>query len=74
MRRWLWNLLVWLDEGVNVVLLRGNAHETISQRAAWAKQAGKDWGCVLCRFLDWVRPNHCENAIKGVNRAADAQG
>lgn len=67
------NLLVLLDEAVNVVVLWGNPHESISQHAAFSARDGRRWGCVLCRVLDWFQPNHCANAIAGVNRAGNQE-
>ena len=38
---------------------------TISSRAAFARDAGKRWGCVLCKVLDAIQANHCNDA-KGI--------
>lgn len=46
------------------VALNGSEDETISSRAAFARDAGKRWGCVLCRLLDSIDPDHC-NKSKG---------
>ena len=54
---------VALDQLGNA-LLGGDEDETISSRAAKARLKGKRWGCVLCRFLDWLDPNHCTNSIE----------
>jgi hypothetical protein len=62
LKRYLRNLLVWLDEGGNALTL-GDPAETISSRAAKAKNAGKRWGCVLCRFLNWFEQDHCEKSL-----------
>lgn len=48
--------------------LGGEACETTSYRAAKARGAGKRWGCVLCRFLDAVHPDHCERASQWWSR------
>lgn len=61
--RYLLNILKWLDTGVNVIFLFGASNETISERAAKARNAGREWGCVLCRFLNRVNPGHCDNAL-----------
>lgn len=42
--------------------LNGEAGMYISTRANQARSQGKAWGCVLCRFLDWVRKDHCANS------------
>jgi hypothetical protein len=66
-------LIEWaklLDVGLNVVLGFDPEVETFSRRAGLARNAGKGWGCVVCRILDWgwlkitgVR-DHCTNAVK----------
>lgn len=33
--------------------------ETVSSRASRARRAGRTWGCVLCRVLDWIDKDHC---------------
>ncbi len=40
----------------------GSEHETISSRANKAIADNKTWGCVLCKWLDRIDPNHCEKA------------
>lgn len=54
---------VAIDQLFNA-LFNGDEDETISSRAAKARLKGKRWGCVLCRFLDWLDPNHCTNSIE----------
>lgn len=62
-KRFLINLLLLLDETGNV-LTGGSPNETISERAAKARNAGRTWGCVLCRFLNVFQKGHCDNALK----------
>lgn len=62
LKRYLWNWLKWVDEGGNVAT-GGAANETISERAAKARNAGRWWGCVLCRWLDSVQAGHCDKAL-----------
>lgn len=50
------------------VLLNGKLGEYISTRAYHAMKAGRRWGCVLCRLLDRIDPNHCEKSAKIQNR------
>jgi hypothetical protein len=61
---YLLNILKWLDIGVNVIVLFGASNETISERSAKARNAGRKWGCLLCGLLDRVNPGHCDNALK----------
>lgn len=42
----------------------GDGRETISSRAHRARSKGRLYGCVLCRALDWLDPNHCRDAAE----------
>jgi hypothetical protein len=42
----------------------GDPKETISSRAHHARSRGREWGCRLCRWLDWLDPNHCQIAAE----------
>lgn len=55
-------IAVMVDELSNVGL-NGRRNETISARSAKARDAGRRWGCVLCRVLDFVQPGHCDRAL-----------
>ncbi|MEY8688478.1 MAG: hypothetical protein AB9M53_01185 [Leptothrix sp. (in: b-proteobacteria)] len=57
------NLLVALDQLANA-FFRGDPDETISSRAAKSRIKGHRFGCVLCRFLDWLDPGHCDRSIE----------
>ena len=61
-RRFLINVLILIDEAGNTLTL-GDPGETISSRAAKAQAKGKQWGCVLCRFLDLFQKNHCQKSV-----------
>ncbi|MFM0300026.1 hypothetical protein PQQ99_07850 [Paraburkholderia sediminicola] len=60
--RYLLNWLILLDQAGNT-LAGGSPNETISERSAKARNEGKKWGCVLCKFLGWVNPGHCDRAL-----------
>lgn len=60
---YLMNILRWLDIGVNVIFLLGSYNETISERSARARNKGEVWGCVLCKILDSIVKNHCDNSL-----------
>lgn len=60
--RYFLNYAILLDEAVNTVF-GGSPNETISERAAKARNAERRWGCVLCRVLGWINPGHCDNAL-----------
>lgn len=61
MRRYLWNFLVSIDQLLNTIL-GGDPDETVSSRAAKARDSGKKWGKVVCSVLDRIDPEHCEES------------
>jgi hypothetical protein len=63
MPTYLWNILIWLDQGLSTVT-GGDPDETVSSRAGKAQLKGKRWGCVLCRFLDIFDKGHCAKSIE----------
>jgi hypothetical protein len=60
--RYFLNFAVLFDEAVNTVF-GGSPNETVSERAAKARNAGRRWGCVLCGLLNRINPGHCDNAL-----------
>lgn len=67
MKRYLKNVLIWLDQGVNVVFLFGDPDETISSRAGKYVVRGRGWfPCQLCKLLDVIfrEKDHCKNSIE----------
>lgn len=64
MKQYIISVLIWIDQGVNVIFMRGHPDETISSRAAKASRKGKRWGCLLCKFLNKLDTNHCEKSIE----------
>jgi hypothetical protein len=60
--RYVFFVAVSLDQVANAVL-GGYPDETVSIRAAFARNRGQRWGCVLCKLLDFFHPNHCSRAI-----------
>lgn len=63
MRRYLLNIMVWIDQGINTVLFAGSPDETISSRI------GRNQHLRICRFakrvVDWVfGPGHCERSVE----------
>lgn len=57
-----WNIALMVDETCNVDA-NGKVNETISERAAKAKETGRHWGCILCRVLDAIQSDHCAHAL-----------
>ncbi len=72
MKQLLINFLIWIDEGLNVILLFGAPNETISLHAAKARDADKNWGCVLCSILDGIWVDHCNNVLAGSKTGKNA--
>ncbi len=60
---WIKDILIGVDQLGNA-LLRGDPDETISSRAAKAEVRGKRWGCLLCKFLDKLDPDHCKKSLE----------
>jgi hypothetical protein len=58
-----WNIAKMIDETGNVDA-NGRVNQTISARAALAQQRGTKWGCVLCKLLNAIQTNHCEDSLK----------
>lgn len=56
-----WKLAISQDQNGNTAL-NGNEDETLSSRAARARDSGKRWGCILCRLLDAIDHNHCDKS------------
>jgi hypothetical protein len=67
MWNWLYNILVWIDEGGNAVIIgfiglfikipvpaEGNSHYTISQVMAELRERNERVGCVGCKILTWM--------------------
>lgn len=59
------NVLIWLDQGVNVIVFRGYPDQTLSARA-WrhAKNGERIWLQKLIDSLLFFDPNHCEESYK----------
>jgi hypothetical protein len=55
------DIAVALDRAGNAAA-NGSNKETISSRANRARSEGRIWGCVLCRILDSLSPNHCRDS------------
>jgi len=62
-RRYLKNILIWIDQGFNVVLFAGSPDETISSRI------GRNQHLQICRFAKRVvdavfGTGHCEQSVE----------
>jgi hypothetical protein len=63
MKRYLWNLLVALDQLGNTIF-GGYPVETISSRAGKAYARGDTWAVLLCRALHVLDRGHCAKSIE----------
>lgn len=61
MKRYLWNLLIAIDQLVNAVA-GGRPRQTLSARAHRAHLRGNRLGTLTCRLLDHLDPDHCRKA------------
>lgn len=64
MWNYLWNVGVWLSQGINTVILGGAPDETLSAAAGGARRIGSWWGCALCWLLDKLDSKHCERSLE----------
>lgn len=56
-----WVLAIAHDQLANAAA-NGDPDETISSRANRARSEKRRWGCILCRLLDRLDPNHCSQS------------
>ena len=69
MRRYLFNLLIAIDQGGNA-FLGGNPDETISSRVGKAARGGGWFAVAMRRLIDWLFFNltgerdHCAHSIE----------
>lgn len=62
-KRWLLNVLIAADQLGNAIL-GGAPDETISSRAGRGAFLGRRLSGWLCRFLNWLEPDHCQQAVE----------
>ena len=58
-----WRLAVSYDQLANTAF-GGDEDETISSRAYKAMLKRRRWGCLLCRLLDRIDPDHCRKSVE----------
>jgi hypothetical protein len=62
-KRYLLNILIWLDIGVNVIILAGSPHQTISGRVGGLNDAGDTTGVLAEKAIDSVfGVGHCKSS------------
>ena len=74
MSRYFWNILIWIDQGVNVLLAPllniifkpakfGDPDETLS--SVFGKYSGQCvWCHRICKALHWIDKDHCKKSIE----------
>ena len=69
--RALWSLVFAPDKAFDLacgydllgnIVTNGQIGDYISSRAYRAMQEQREWGCVLCKLLDWIQVDHCKNS------------
>jgi hypothetical protein len=58
-----WRIVIGFDQIANVSFV-GSEDETISSRAGKGARKGIWHWCLLCKFLHWIDPHHCEKNIE----------
>jgi hypothetical protein len=72
--RMLWAIMTNSEQALIIALgwdrlgnaaTNGESEETISSRSARARNDKKQWGCVMCKFLNWMfrEMDHCTRAL-----------
>ena len=56
-----WNIALAFDRLGNATT-GGDGKETISSRAG-RLMTERGWACYLCRFLDWLKKEHCKDSV-----------
>lgn len=58
------NVTLALDRLLNVVFLHGIPEETVSVASAKARNNGKRWACILCKWFDYtIERDHCTKSL-----------
>jgi hypothetical protein len=63
MRRYIFNLLITLDQFGNTIM-GGDPDETISSRLAKLNRSGNKIGIIGCKILDKFQEGHCEKSLE----------
>ena len=62
MKRYIFNILIWIDIGVNAIIFAGSPYETVSSRVGKRRDFGETWACWICGILDKIDPRHCDKS------------
>jgi hypothetical protein len=62
--KYIWNIIIWLDQGLNT-LRGGDPDETLSSAAGKYAREGRGWiPCHFCKFLNLFQKDHCLRSIE----------
>lgn len=67
LRKYLWNIIIWVDQGCNVIFLGGSPDHTVSGRVGYYALVGKRWAIILEKIIDTIffwQHKHCYNSIE----------
>lgn len=56
-----WVMAIAFDQLANAAA-NGDPDETISSRGFRAQKENKNWGCILCKILNFIDKEHCPKA------------
>lgn len=63
MKRYIWNILISIDQLFNTILA-GDPDETLSSRMGKRARKGDKFSKCVCRVLDIFDKGHCEKSIE----------
>jgi hypothetical protein len=63
MKKYVWNVLVSVDQFFNT-LLGGDPDETISSRMGKRARKGDKLGKIVCKILNFFQEGHCQKSIE----------
>jgi hypothetical protein len=63
MRRYIWNILISIDQLFNTIF-GGCPDETISSRMGKRARNGDEFGKLICKILNLFDKEHCEKSIE----------
>ena len=63
--RYFWNIVIWVDQGINTILFFGDPDETVSSRMGKYAERGKGWiPCQLCKLFHLLDKDHCKRTLE----------
>lgn len=72
MKKYIWNLLISLDQLLNTIFW-GDPDETISSRMGKRAAKGDKFGLIVCKILNFFDEGHCQKSIE-IDEGKDGLG